>query len=138
MFTGIIEALGTVIKVEQNGTNKTFWISSPISNQLKVDQSLSHNGVCLTVEEVVANTYRVTAVKETLDKTNLGEWRQADSINLEQCLPLNARLDGHIVQGHVDAKGILIEKKILMAAGNLHLHIHLNLILCLLKKVPFL
>lgn len=110
MFTGIIEALGSVVKVDQQGTNRTFWISSPISNQLKVDQSLSHNGVCLTVEEISAGSHRVTAVQETLNKSNLGLWKPAQPINLERCLPFNGRLDGHVVQGHVDATGTLLEK----------------------------
>lgn len=110
MFTGIVEAMGSVVKVDQQGTNRTFWISSPISNQLKVDQSLSHNGVCLTVEEISAGSHRVTAVQETLDKSNLGLWKPAQPINLERCLPFNGRLDGHVVQGHVDATGTLLEK----------------------------
>lgn len=111
MFTGIIEALGSVVKVDQQGTNRIFWVSSLISNQLKVDQSLSHNGVCLTVEEISAGSHRVTAVQETLGKSNLGFWKPAQPINLERCLPFNGRLDGHVVQGHVDATGTLLEKK---------------------------
>lgn len=110
MFTGIIEALGIVNSIEKEGTNKTFWISSGISSNLKVDQSLSHNGVCLTVEEVTADTHRVTAVEETLNKSDLGSWKQGDVINLERCLAINGRLDGHIVQGHVDCTATLIEK----------------------------
>jgi riboflavin synthase len=110
MFTGIIEALGIVNSIEKEGTNKTFWISSGISSNLKVDQSLSHNGVCLTVEEVTADTHRVTAVEETLNKSDLGSWKQGDVINLERCLAINGRLDGHIVQGHVDCPATLIEK----------------------------
>jgi riboflavin synthase len=102
MFTGIIETTGIVKDIIINGTNKTFWISSTLSNELKVDQSLCHNGVCLTVEEVFAGTYRVTAIEETLVKTNLGQWLPGTIINLERCMPLNGRLDGHIVQGHVD------------------------------------
>jgi riboflavin synthase len=110
MFTGIIESLGIITKAERRGTNKTFWINSPLSNELKVDQSLSHNGVCLTVEEIRDDSHRVTAVQETLDKTNLGLWKPGDFINLERCLPINGRLDGHMVQGHVDASGELIRK----------------------------
>lgn len=109
MFTGIIEALGIVNSIEKKGTNKTFWISSDISSKLKVDQSLSHNGVCLTVEEVTADTHRVTAVEETLDKSDLGSWKQGDAVNIERCLAINGRLDGHIVQGHVDCTATLIE-----------------------------
>lgn len=110
MFTGIIETLGSVVHVDQQGTNRTFWISSSISDQLKVDQSLSHNGVCLTVEETSAGSHRVTVVQETRDKSNLGLWKTAQPVNLERCLPFNGRLDGHVVQGHVDATGTLIEK----------------------------
>ena len=102
MFTGIIESTGIVKEVISKGTNKTFWITSPISNQLKVDQSLSHNGVCLTVEEITNGCHRVTAIEETLLKTNLGQWQPGAAANLERCMLLNGRLDGHIVQGHVD------------------------------------
>ena len=111
MFTGIIEATGTILSVEENGSNKTFWINSPISNQLKVDQSVSHNGVCLTVEEVQEEHHRVTAIEETIRKTNLGFWRAGQLVNLERCLILNGRLDGHIVQGHVDATAKCISSK---------------------------
>lgn len=111
MFTGIIEALGKVEKIELKGSNKTFWISSPISNQLKIDQSIAHSGVCLTVEEVTNNQHRVTAIDETLSKTNLNTWETGTLINLERCLEMNGRLDGHIVQGHVDTTAICTEKK---------------------------
>jgi riboflavin synthase len=111
MFTGIIESLGKVLSVTDNGTNKTFWLESSIANELKVDQSLSHNGVCLTVEEINGNTYRVTAIEETLRKSNLGNWRPRDTVNLERCMIMNGRLDGHIVQGHVDAVGTCIKRK---------------------------
>lgn len=110
MFTGIIEAMGSVVKIDRQGTNRIFWISSLLSDQLKVDQSLSHNGVCLTVEEISAGSHRVTAVQETLDKSNLGWWKPAQHVNLERCLPFNGRLDGHVVQGHIDARGTLLEK----------------------------
>jgi riboflavin synthase len=103
MFTGIIEALGTVKSMESTGSNRIFWIQSPLSAELKIDQSISHNGVCLTVEEISANAHRVTAIEETLEKTNLNTWQPGDLVNLERCMPLNGRLDGHIVQGHVDA-----------------------------------
>jgi riboflavin synthase len=102
MFTGIIESLGTVRSVESTGTNLTFWIQSPLSSELKIDQSLSHNGVCLTVEEVGKDSHRVTAIEETLQKTNLDSWQPGTLVNLERCMPINGRLDGHIVQGHVD------------------------------------
>ena len=111
MFTGIIESLGKLLSVTENGTNKTFWLESPIASELKVDQSLSHNGVCLTVEEIDGNTYRVTAIEETLRKSNLGNWRPRDTVNLERCMIMNGRLDGHIVQGHVDAVGTCIKRK---------------------------
>jgi len=102
MFTGIIESLGRVEKVEVHGTNKTFYIASPLSASFKIDQSVSHNGVCLTVESVENGVHRVTAIEETLVKSNLGEWQRGDVVNIEQCMQLNGRLDGHIVQGHVD------------------------------------
>ncbi len=103
MFTGIIESLGKIRSIDTNGTNKTFWVESSLTAELKVDQSLSHNGVCLTVEEVKDNLHRVTAIEETLEKTNLGTWLPGDLVNLERCMVMNGRLDGHIVQGHVDA-----------------------------------
>lgn len=106
MFTGIIETTGIIEKVEASGTNKTFWVKSPISQELKVDQSVSHNGVCLTVEAVHNNRHQLTAIEETLLKTNLGNWKEGDEVNIERCLQINGRLDGHIVQGHVDTTGI--------------------------------
>lgn len=102
MFTGIIESTGIVKEVIINGSNKTFWITSPLSNQFKTDQSVSHSGVCLTVEEIWENSHRVTAIDETLQKTTIGTWIEGTSINLERCLQLNARIDGHLVQGHID------------------------------------
>ncbi|MDQ6814730.1 MAG: riboflavin synthase [Bacteroidota bacterium] len=111
MFTGIIEAFGIIHSVEEQGTNATFWVSSPISNELKIDQSVSHNGVCLTVEEVSDGRHRVTAIEETLKKTNLFEWQEGILVNLERCITLNKRIDGHIVQGHVDTTAICTNKK---------------------------
>ncbi|MBD0283871.1 MAG: riboflavin synthase [Flavisolibacter sp.] len=105
MFTGIIEALGEIKDITESGSNKTFWIHSPLSHLFKVDQSISHNGVCLTVEEIEGDDHRVTAVEETLRKTALGAWKPGDRINLEQSLTLGSRLDGHFVQGHVDTTG---------------------------------
>jgi riboflavin synthase len=105
MFTGIIEAAGQVLHIQPEGTNLTFTIRSGISAELKVDQSLSHNGVCLTVTEIEGDTHRVTAIRETLEKTNLGRLRVGDRVNLERCMQLNGRFDGHIVQGHVDQTG---------------------------------
>ncbi|MEO5890050.1 MAG: riboflavin synthase [Ferruginibacter sp.] len=102
MFTGIIEQKGIIKEVISSGTNKTFWISSSISNEFTVDQSVSHNGVCLTVEEIANGQHRVTAIEETLKKTNLNSWEKDGVVNIERCLQMNGRLDGHIVQGHVD------------------------------------
>jgi riboflavin synthase len=111
MFTGIIESIGRIVQIEKSGENLTLWIESPISHELKVDQSLAHNGICLTVEAVETDRHRVTAVKETLDKTTLGQWEKESRINLERCMTLHGRLDGHMVQGHVDGKAICVEKK---------------------------
>lgn len=105
MFTGIVEALGKVEKIEAEGTNKHFLISSPISDELKVDQSISHNGVCLTVVRREPGRHWVTAVKETLRASNLGGMNVGNHLNLERCMLNNGRFDGHIVQGHVDQTG---------------------------------
>ena len=113
MFTGIIECLGKITGKTTTGSNKTFWIESPISNQLRIDESLSHNGVCLTIEEIKEGNHKVTAIKETLDKTNLDEWEPGDQVNLERSLQMNGRIDGHIVQGHVDTTAVCINKKVL-------------------------
>lgn len=111
MFTGIIETLGYVESVLGQGTNKSFWISSSITDKLTVDQSISHDGVCLTVETIQNGQYRVTAIEETLKKTSLSTWLPGTTINLERCMLMNGRLDGHIVQGHVDTTATCIEKK---------------------------
>ena len=111
MFTGIIESLGKVQALNSHGTNRTFWIESAISSELKVDQSVSHSGACLTVEEIKDNMYRVTAIEETLKKTNLETWKAGDLVNLERCLIMNGRLDGHIVQGHVDTTATCTARK---------------------------
>ncbi len=113
MFTGIIEQLGFVKAIEREEENIHFTITALFSNELKVDQSVAHNGVCLTVVEISESTYTVTAIQETLDKTNLGTWKIGSKINLERCMQMNGRLDGHIVQGHVDttAKCIAIENQ---------------------------
>jgi len=105
MFTGIVETLAEISQISQDGTNVHFDLTSPIQSDLRVDQSVSHNGVCLTVVEVTPHYYRVTAVQETLDKTNLGGWQIGDKVNIERCMPANGRFDGHIVQGHVDQIG---------------------------------
>jgi len=113
MFTGIIESLGKVAAIEREGSNVHFTISSSISSELKIDQSVSHNGVCLTVVSLSENTHTVTAIEETLIRSNLGELKVGDTINLERAMKTNARLDGHMVQGHVDATGkcIGVEEK---------------------------
>ena len=111
MFTGIIETIGFVTSIILEGNNKSFWIESSISKELKIDQSVSHNGVCLTIEEIKENTHRVTAIKETLAKTNLENWKIGDLVNLERSLKLESRLDGHFVQGHVDATATCTEIK---------------------------
>jgi riboflavin synthase len=113
MFTGIIEALAVVTRIEKQGTNLDFWLQSPITHELKIDQSVAHNGVCLTVVAIENDTYKVTAVAETLQKTNLGNWKEGDKINLERSLKIGARLDGHFVQGHADATATCTEKKTL-------------------------
>lgn len=109
MFTGIIETTGIVKDIISSGTNKTFWIASSFSDDLKIDQSVSHNGACLTVEEVNNGIHRITAIEETLLKTNLNSWQKNTVVNLERCLSMNGRLDGHMVQGHVDAVATCIE-----------------------------
>lgn len=106
MFTGIIECLGKIESVSKDGTNKTFKIKSNISHELKIDQSLAHDGVCLTITKIENDCHWVTAIDETLSKTTLNTWVQGDEINLERCLKLGDRLDGHWVQGHVDTTGI--------------------------------
>jgi riboflavin synthase len=109
MFTGIIETTGRVESIEQNETNLIFWVASSISNELKVDQSVSHDGVCLTVEEIANGKHRVTAIEETINKTNLRHWKNDNKINIERCLQLNGRVDGHLVQGHIDATAFCID-----------------------------
>ncbi|PAC31701.1 riboflavin synthase [Flectobacillus sp. BAB-3569] len=105
MFTGIVEAIGEVVDIHKEGTNITFTLTCPFTNELKIDQSLSHNGVCLTVIAIEGNLYSVTAIDETLKKTNLGKLEVGSKVNLERCMPANGRFDGHIVQGHVDQIG---------------------------------
>jgi len=111
MFTGIVETQGIIKKITEKGANKTFWIKSPISQKLKPDQSVAHDGVCLTVEEIKGTRHRVTAIAETLAKTSLNDWKVGSIINLERCLKVNDRLDGHFVQGHIDAAATCIDKK---------------------------
>jgi riboflavin synthase len=111
MFTGIIETLGEITAIRTENTNIHYTISSSISNELKIDQSVSHNGVCLTVVALTENTHTVTAIDETLKKTNLQFLKVGSKVNLERCMQMNARLDGHIVQGHVDQTAICIKRE---------------------------
>jgi len=107
MFTGIIESFGTLEKITQEGSNVHFDLKSSFTSELKIDQSLAHDGVCLTVVSVSPERYRVTAIDETISKTNLSGWIVGKKVNLERCMPANGRFDGHIVQGHVDQTGVV-------------------------------
>lgn len=111
MFTGIIETIGKVKKIVKDQENVHFTIKTSITGELKIDQSVAHNGVCLTVVEISNDLYKVTAIKETLDKTNLGNLVEGDVVNIERAMKLGDRLDGHIVQGHVDQTGVCSEIK---------------------------
>jgi riboflavin synthase len=106
MFTGIIETLGTVERIDRHDGNLNIAIRSSIAHELKIDQSVAHNGVCLTVVSIDGDVYTVTAVSETILKTNIGAWREGDRINLERAMKLGQRLDGHIVQGHIDQTAV--------------------------------
>jgi riboflavin synthase len=106
MFTGIIETLGTVKELRQDQDNLHLTISSTLTPELKIDQSVAHNGICLTVVALDADSYTVTAIRESINKTNIGAWKEGNSVNLERAMKLGDRLDGHIVQGHVDQTGI--------------------------------
>ena len=109
MFSGIIESLAVVLEIERDGTNIHFTFESEYAHDLRVDQSIAHNGVCLTVVSINGNSYKVTAIEETLKLTNLGDLRTGDKVNFERCISLNDRLDGNIVQGHVDGVASVIE-----------------------------
>jgi riboflavin synthase len=113
MFTGIIERMATIEAIEPLGSNIDFWLKTDLAAELKIDQSVSHNGVCLTVVEIGNDKYRVTAVEETLSKTTLGNWKKGDTVNLERSLKVGDRLDGHFVQGHVDAVALCTAKQAL-------------------------
>jgi len=108
MFTGIIEQLGVVKSIQKESDNIHFTLEAPFTSELKIDQSVAHNGCCLTVVEISGTEYVVTAIQETLNKTNLGSWKVGTKVNLERCMQMNGRLDGHIVQGHVDTTGTCI------------------------------
>ena len=109
MFTGIIETLGTIQEIKNDKGNVHITVESSITTELKIDQSVAHNGICLTVVELKDNSYSVTAIGETVQKTNLGNWVVGDNLNLERAMKLGDRLDGHMVQGHVDQTGTCIE-----------------------------
>jgi riboflavin synthase len=111
MFTGIIETLGRVVEIKKVNSNTHFTVESAISAELKVDQSVSHDGVCLTVVDVADRYHRVVAIEETLQKSNLSSWSEGDVVNLERCMLNNGRFDGHIVQGHVDQTGLVATMK---------------------------
>ncbi len=111
MFTGIIESLGKIISIDNKGSNKSFWIESDLTPQIKIDESISHDGVCLTIEQMSSANYRVTAIKETIDKTTLANWKSGNIINLERSMLMNGRIDGHMVQGHVDGTANCTNKK---------------------------
>ncbi len=113
MFTGIIEETAIVRDIIQSGSNTDFWIENPLTHELKIDQSVAHNGVCLTVVQIVGNMYKVTAVDETLKKTNLGFWKKNEVVNIERSLRVGDRVDGHFVQGHVDSTATCIERQAL-------------------------
>lgn len=111
MFTGIIETIGEVKAIENEGSNRIFTMQSSFTSELKIDQSVAHNGACLTVTELNGDLYKVTAIDETLQKTNLGAWQVGTLVNLERSMIMNARLDGHIVQGHVDQVAVCTRKE---------------------------
>lgn len=106
MFTGIVETLGVITKIEKEQENLNLSLTSTITNELKIDQSVSHNGICLTVTAIEGDQYSVTAIKETIEKTNIGLWKASDVVNLERAMRLGDRLDGHLVQGHVDQTAV--------------------------------
>jgi len=116
MFTGIIETLGLIENIEKSNTNLQFTIQTPVTSELKIDQSVAHNGICLTVVALEGNSYTVTAIHETIQKTNIATWKIGDIVNLERAMKLGDRLDGHIVQGHVDQIGTC--KKIESLSGS--------------------
>lgn len=121
MFTGIIEALGKVEALEREQENLHISISNPFPGELKIDQSVAHNGVCLTIVKLSDEQYTVTAILETLQRSNLGDLKVGDELNVERCMTMNGRLDGHIVQGHIDKKGIVT--KVEEADGSWYYHI---------------
>lgn len=111
MFTGIIESLAIVETVRPAGSGIEYWFSSALSDQLTIDQSVAHDGICLTVDQLQPGRHRVTAVLETIEKSTIGQWQPGKKVNLERCMQIGGRIDGHIVQGHVDGKALCIDKK---------------------------
>ena len=109
MFTGIIESIGTITALKKESGNINVTITAALTDELKIDQSVAHNGICLTVVSINNNDYTVTAIKETIDKTNLGDWQVGGIVNLERAMKLGDRLDGHLVQGHVDQTAICVK-----------------------------
>lgn len=116
MFTGIIESLGTITDIKNEGSNLHLTVNASFTDELKIDQSVSHNGICLTVVNIEGNKYTVTAIRETIEKTTIGDWKISDKINLERGMKLGDRLDGHIVQGHVDQTAVCTDVR--EAAGS--------------------
>lgn len=109
MFSGIVETCSKILSVESQESNLSFWIENPWGNDVKIDQSIAHNGICLTVDKIQDTAYRVTAIDETIKKTTIKTWKINQAINLERCLKLGDRLDGHIVQGHIDTIGSCVQ-----------------------------
>jgi riboflavin synthase len=120
MFTGIIESLGTVVAIEHEGSNVHFTLRAAFTSELKIDQSVAHNGVCLTVVNINGEEYTVTAIAETLERSNLKHWKVGQKVNLERCMSLGARLDGHLVQGHVDLTATCTQRKDLDGSWEYH------------------
>jgi riboflavin synthase len=110
MFTGIVESTGFVEEIIYSQSNLSIWIHVDFVHELKIDQSVAHNGICLTIDQIVSNRYRITAIEETIKKTTIGDWKKGDQVNIERCLQVGARLDGHFVQGHVDAVVCCVSK----------------------------
>ena len=110
MFTGIIESLSKIVKIEKSGTNLNISFKSDLTSQFSIDQSLSHNGVCLTIVKIKDKIYTVNAIKETILKSNIGSWVVGDEVNIERAMKIGDRLDGHMVQGHVDQVGVCVER----------------------------
>ena len=109
MFTGIIENLAKIISIKKSKSNLDITLSSSLTSEFKIDQSISHNGICLTVINIDGNNYTVTAIEETINKTTINSWKKGDFVNLERAMKLGDRLDGHMIQGHVDQKGTCVD-----------------------------